>query len=152
LFQKRNHLSLLKAHHDRGVHNANVNEVHEEYKKQLGLNGKLATALTAVYGSMYFVYFLAFGSCIWMLVQYILGKNAFDPLPFALLLLIGNFVQLFGGPIIQVGQNLGSAHSELRAESDHYVTEESFKKLNEILTLLREENRSKNDEKAEKEI
>src|SRR5215813_5853655 len=111
----------------------NPNQVHEEFKARLGFNGKVAGVLTAIYGSMYFVYFLAAFMAGWMLLQTLLGKqNAFDPYPFLLLLFIGNLIQLLGGPIIQVGQNLSSAHSELRAEADYEVNKKSFTDVQDV--------------------
>ena len=68
---------------------------------------------------------------------------ALDPYPFAFLLFIGNLVQLLGGPIIQVGQNLASAHSELRAEADYEVNKKSFEHIEEMqkrLEKLEQEN------------
>ena len=115
----------------------NPNQVHEEFKARLGLNGKVAGVLTAIYGSMYFVYFLAVFMAGWMLLQMLLGKqDAFDPYPFLLLLFIGNLIQLLGGPIIQVGQNLSAAHSELRAEADYEVNKKSFSDILDVQTRL----------------
>src|SRR5579885_1074393 len=114
----------------------NPNQVHEEFKARLGFNGKVATIMTGVYGSMYFVYFLVLFMGGWMLWQSIEGKGAFDPYPFLLLLFIGNLIQLLGGPIIQVGQNLASAHSELRAEADYEVNKKSFVDLEQMQVRL----------------
>ena len=134
--RSQQHLRLLRARHQSGEHIANVNAVHAEYVQRLGLNGHIATVLTAVYGSMYFFYLLVFSCVAWIAIQEVLGARAFDPLPFALLLLVGNFVQLFGGPIIQVGQNLSTAHSELRAESDHHIHQQNAADITEIKAIL----------------
>jgi uncharacterized membrane protein len=114
----------------------NPNEVHEEFKAQQGFNGKVASALTGVYGSMWFVYLLSLFTAGWMLWQGLFSHKPFDPYPFAFLLFIGNLVQLLGGPIIQVGQNLQSAHSELRAEADYEVNKKSFTDIEEMQTRL----------------
>jgi uncharacterized membrane protein len=114
----------------------NVNELQEAHQRSLGLNGKVATLLTGLYGSMYFVYFLV-GFCGgWMLWQSLFSSKPFDPLPFIFLLFLGNFVQLLGGPIIQVGQNLQSRHSELRAEADYLTDTANADKLDEIIKRL----------------
>jgi uncharacterized membrane protein len=125
------HLDVFREHQNRAsasgqAHVPNPNEVHKEFKARLGLNGKVAGALTGIYGSMYFVYFLAVFIAGWMLWQSIMGQGGFGPYPFLLLLFIGNLIQLLGGPIIQVGQNLASAHSELRAEAAYEVHKKSF--------------------------
>jgi uncharacterized membrane protein len=110
----------------------NVNQVNDEFKVSLGFNGKVATVLTMVYGSMWFVYFLVTVTLGWILWQSFFDKHPFDPYPFAFLLFMGNLIQLIGGPIIQVGQNLASAHSELRAEADYHVNQASFERLEQI--------------------
>ena len=110
----------------------NPNEVHEEFKTRLGINGKIATILTGIYGSMWFVYFLCLFCAGWMLWQNFFFQKPFDPYPFAFLLFIGNLVQLLGCPIIQVGQNLSSAHSELRAEADYEVNKMNFTRIEEM--------------------
>ena len=114
----------------------NPNEVHEEFKTRLGMNGKIATILTGIYGSMWFVYLLSVFTAGWMFWQSFLYKKPFDPYPFAFLLFIGNLVQLLGGPIIQVGQNLSSAHSELRAEADYEVNKKNFENIEQMQTRL----------------
>jgi uncharacterized membrane protein len=123
------HAKLLQGKSPQAV---NVNQVDSEFKVSLGFNGKVATVLTSVYGSMWFVYFLVLATAGWMLWQGYVDKRPFDPYPFAFLLFIGNLIQLVGGPIIQVGQNLASAHSELRAEADYHVNKASFEQLEQI--------------------
>src|SRR5262245_61786678 len=118
--QSKKHLAIFReritgTEHPEAI---NPNQVHEEFKARLGFNGKVASVLTAIYGAMWFVYALVLFMGGWMLLQTLLGSRAWDPYPFLLLLFIGNLVQLLGGPIIQVGQNLSAAHSELRAEAD----------------------------------
>lgn len=134
------HLDVFREHQKRAEesgqgHLLNPNQVHEEFKARLGLNGKVAGVLTGIYGSMYFVYFLAVFMAGWMLLQSLLGKP-FDPYPFLLLLFIGNLIQLLGGPIIQVGQNLSAAHSELRAEADYEVNKKSFADILDVQSRL----------------
>jgi len=126
------HLRLFHAHKDEkgNAHSINVNDIHRESHQRF--NDKVAKVTTTIYGSMWFVYFLAAATFGWMLWQSYLTHKPFDPYPFAFLLFMGNLIQLLGGPIIQVGQNLSSAHSELRAESDFEVNKESFTKLETV--------------------
>jgi uncharacterized membrane protein len=137
----KSHLNVFREHQKRAAesgqsHILNPNEVHEEFKARLGFNGKVATIMTGVYGSMYFVYFLVCFMGGWMLWQGVISGKPFDPYPFLLLLFIGNLIQLLGGPIIQVGQNLSAAHSELRAEADYEVNKKSFTDIQEVQTRL----------------
>jgi uncharacterized membrane protein len=137
----KHHLQVFREHQQRAAesgqsHILNPNQVHEEFKARLGLNGKVATVMTGVYGSMYFVYFLICFMAGWMVWQSVIGHKAFDPYPFLLLLFIGNLIQLIGGPIIQVGQNLSSAHSELRAEADYEVNKKSFADILDVQSRL----------------
>lgn len=54
----------------------------------------------------------------------------FDPYPaFVLWLFISNMIQIFLMPLIMVGQNLESKHSEIRAETDYEVNLKAEKKL-----------------------
>jgi len=131
----KKHLDLLYRRHAGDLHHANVNLLHDEIKRST-LNNRIATMLTSAYGSIYFFYVLVFGCVVWIFLQEILGRQAFDPAPYALLLLVGNFVQLFGLPILQVGQNQVAAHGELLAESDYHVNEASFKELEHQRNLL----------------
>lgn len=131
---KKKHISVLKAHHKRGEHVVNVNEIHAEAKR--GINAKISSLLTGVYGSIWFVYFLLLATTGWMLLQSYLLKRPFDPYPFAFLLFLGNLIQLLGGPIIQVGQNSSMEHAELRAESDHHIHELNFNHLSEVSQRL----------------
>jgi uncharacterized membrane protein len=143
------HLDVFREHQKRAEasgqsHLLNPNQVHEAFKARLGLNGKVAGVLTGIYGSMYFVYFLILLMAGWMLWQGAIAGKPFDPFPFVFLLFIGNLIQLLGGPIIQVGQNLSAAHSELRAEADYEVNKKSFADILDVqarLEKLETENR-----------
>lgn len=65
------------------------------------------------------------------------GLKAFDPFPaFVAYLLISNVIQILLMPLIMVGQNLQSRHSELRAESDFEVNVRAEKEITEILLRL----------------
>ena len=65
------------------------------------------------------------------------GLKAFDPFPaFVAYLLISNVIQILLMPLIMVGQNLQSRHSELRAESDFEVNVRAEHEITEILLRL----------------
>jgi len=90
------------------------NEVHIHK----GFNKWLAILITNSVGNMWFFYFLALFMATWMLLSK-LGVLAFDPYPFALMLLIvGGIFQALAMVAIMVGQNVQSAASDARAETD----------------------------------
>jgi uncharacterized membrane protein len=66
--------------------------------------------------------------------------KAFDPFPaFVAYLLISNVIQILLMPLIMVGQNLQSRHSELRAESDFEVNVRAEVEIKEILLKLEQQ-------------
>ena len=121
------------------------NEVHIHK----GFNKWLAILITNSVGNMWFFYFLALFMATWMLLSK-LGVLAFDPYPFALMLLIvGGIFQALAMVGIMVGQNVQAAASDARAETDHEtldaihkLTAQSVQILegqNKILALLQEQ-------------
>ena len=65
----------------------------------------------------------------------------FDPYPaFVLWLFISNMIQIFLMPLIMVGQNLQSAHSELRAEEDFTINKKAETEIETILMHLENQN------------
>ena len=84
-------------------------------------------------------FFLIFGlTFIW------LGWNTlapahlrFDPFPaFVLWLFLSNMIQIFLMPLIMIGQNLQSKHSELRAEQDFLINKKAETEVETILEHL----------------
>jgi uncharacterized membrane protein len=84
---------------------------------------------------------------IWTIVW--LGWNSlapkdvrFDPYPaFVLWLFISNVIQIFLMPLIMVGQNLQSAHAEMRAEADFEVNTKAETEIETILMHLENQNK-----------
>jgi uncharacterized membrane protein len=113
----------------------NVNVVHSE---SLGLVERIAIWITDHVGSMGFFLIIFAWTMVW------LGWNAlapkpvrFDPFPaFVLWLFISNMIQIFLMPLIMVGQNLQSRHSEARAESDYEVNVKAEREIEAILMHL----------------
>jgi uncharacterized membrane protein len=113
----------------------NVNLVHAE---RLGAVDRLAIWITDHVGSMGFFLIIFVWTAAW------LGWNAlaprllrFDPFPaFVLWLFISNMIQIFLMPLIMVGQNLQSRHSEARAESDYEVNVKAEREIEAILIHL----------------
>jgi uncharacterized membrane protein len=117
----------------------NVNKRHREKLSSLD---KLALWITEHVGSMGFFIIIFCWTVLW------LGWNTlapasmrFDPFPaFVLWLFISNMVQIFLMPLIMVGQNLQSKHSEIRAEQDFNINKKAETEIETILKHLENQN------------
>lgn len=145
--QQKKHLRLLAEEQQKAEHPAEVNPL-QVHQQSLRLNDKIALLLTGVYGSMYFVYALVLFMAGWMVWQSITNDTAFDPFPFVFLLFLGNLIQLLGGPIIQVGQNLAGRKQEVKIEQDHTLSLQMFA----LLQDMREQLSQVQEELAWKEV
>lgn len=119
-----------------------IRNVNTQHKSSLSALDKLALWITDHVGSMNF-FFLIF---IWTITW--LGWNTlaptslrFDPFPaFVLWLFISNMIQIFLMPLIMIGQNLQSKHSEMRAEEDFIVNKKAESEVETILKHLENQN------------
>lgn len=119
-----------------------IRNVNTQHKSSLSALDKLALWITDHVGSMNF-FFLIF---IWTITW--LGWNTlaptslrFDPFPaFVLWLFISNMIQIFLMPLIMIGQNLQSKHSEMRAEEDFIVNKKAEYEVETILKHLENQN------------
>lgn len=129
-------LRLPRYRHDHPpVRNANV--IHEQ---QLSRLDKLALIITNKVGSMGFFLTILTWTMLWtgynLLASElpVLGWHAFDPFPaFVAYLLISNVIQILLMPLIMVGQNVQSRHSEIRAELDFEINQKAEQEI--MLTL-----------------
>jgi uncharacterized membrane protein len=120
------------------VRNANI--VH---KQNLSKLDKLALWITERVGSMGFFMLIFAWTALW------LGWNMFaptalrfDPYPaFVLWLFISNMIQIFLMPLIMIGQNLQSAHAEIRAEVDFEINKKAEKEIETILKHLEDQDK-----------
>lgn len=119
-----------------------IRNVNTQHKSSLSALDKLALWITDHVGSMNF-FFLIF---IWTITW--LGWNTlaptslrFDPFPaFVLWLFISNMIQIFLMPLIMIGQNIQSKHSEMRAEEDFIVNKKAEYEVETILKHLENQN------------
>jgi len=119
-----------------------VNNVNKKHKDNLTPINRVALWITDRVGSMGFFMIIFIWTAIW------LGWNSlapvsmkFDPYPaFVLWLFISNLIQIFLMPLIMVGQNLQSAHSELRAEEDFAINKKAENEIETILMHLENQN------------
>lgn len=110
--------------------------VNEKVQGTLGFQDRIALFVTTALGTMWAVYGFGIIMLAWIIWQFVLHEQAFDPYPFAFLLFLGNIVQLLLMPLIMVGQNVQSKHSELRAEESYKTTTSSFHDIEHVMAHL----------------
>jgi uncharacterized membrane protein len=103
---------------------------------------KLALWITNKVGSMGFFVLIFIWTTSWLLWNIIAPqKLRFDPFPaFVLWLFLSNLIQLFLMPLIMIGQNLQSHHSDVRAETDLKINELADIENETILMHLENQN------------
>ncbi len=116
----------------------NVNQMQKERLSPLD---RLAVAITNKVGSMGFFLIIFSWTVLWCGYNILatevprLHLKSFDPFPaFVAYLLISNVIQILLMPLIMVGQNLQSRHSEARAELDFETNQKAEK---EVMVVLR---------------
>lgn len=121
----------------RSAKNVNV-----QHKEGLTPVERIALWITEHVGTMGFFIIIFIWTVIW------LGWNTlapasfrFDPFPaFVLWLFMSNMIQIFLMPLIMIGQNLQSKHSELRAEEDYSINIKAETEIETILMHLENQN------------
>lgn len=119
-----------------------VRNVNARHKERMTKINKLALWITENVGSMGF-FGLIFCWTVGWLGWNTLAPNQmrFDPYPaFVLWLFISNMIQIFLMPLIMVGQNLQSRHSEIRAEEDFAINKKSESEIEAVLKHLENQN------------
>ena len=122
---------LRKAHEP--IHNVNV-----RHRENLTKLEKLALFITRRVGTMGFFLIILGWSILWLSWN-VLGplEFRFDPFPgFVLWIFISNIIQLHLLPLIMIGQNIQSRHSEYRAEMEFRTSVKSEKEIETILMHL----------------
>lgn len=117
-------------------------DVNQHHRKKLSKLDKLALWITLHVGSMGF-FIIIFGWTLTWLGWNTLApvKLRFDPFPaFVFWLFISNMIQIFLMPLIMIGQNLQSRHSELRAEQDFAINKKAETEIETILMHLENQN------------
>jgi uncharacterized membrane protein len=117
----------------------NINKNHRQKLKRMD---KAALWITEHVGSMGFFMIILGWTIIWLAWNTLApAQLRFDPYPaFVLWLFISNMVQIFLMPLIMVGQNLQSRHSELRAEQDFLINKKAETEIETILMHLENQN------------
>lgn len=116
----------------------------EQYKVEKKVSGmeRLALWITERVGSMGFFLIIFFWTVIWLSWNTLAPSSLrFDPFPaFVLWLFISNMIQIFLMPLIMVGQNLQSMHSETRAQEDFEINKKAETEIETILMHLENQN------------
>ncbi|MBI3502720.1 MAG: DUF1003 domain-containing protein [Bacteroidetes bacterium] len=130
-------LSELKRIHKK-IRNVNI-----EHKDKLSKLDKLALWITDHVGSMGFFIIILIWTFVWLTWNmFAPAAMRFDPYPaFVLWLFMSNMIQIFLMPLIMVGQNLQSRHSEARAEADFEVNTKAEHEIETILLHLENQNK-----------
>jgi uncharacterized membrane protein len=115
-----------------------VNNVNAQVSASFSPMERIALFITERVGSFGFFLLIAAWSAIWLLWNTHAPKPLrFDPAPaFVIWLFISNLIQLSLLPLIMVGQNLLSRHSELRSEEDFRINQKGEKEAQAILLHL----------------
>jgi uncharacterized membrane protein len=115
-----------------------IRNVNIEVKQHLSKLNKLALWITAHVGSMGFFFIIFIWTASWLSWNMFAPATLrFDPYPaFVLWLFISNMIQIFLMPLIMIGQNLQSAHAEIRAEVDFEINKKAEKEIETILLHL----------------
>ncbi len=119
-----------------------VKNLHQHHKEKLSQINKLALWITTHVGSMGFFFLIFCWTATWLSWNTLAPVQLrFDPFPaFVLWLFISNMIQIFLMPLIMVGQNLQSKHSELRAEQDFLINKKAEAEIETILMHLENQN------------
>ena len=116
--------------------------VNVQHKAKLSKIDKIAIWITQHVGSMGFFLIIFAWTFIWLTWNTLAPVNLrFDPFPaFVLWLFISNMIQIFLMPLIMIGQNIQSRHSELLAEQDFAINKKAEVEIETILLHLENQN------------
>jgi uncharacterized membrane protein len=130
------HHHRVLFHHEPHQHQPrNINALHAAERQ--GVNDRIAVAITKGFGSMTALYILIIWMFGWMaLATAGIWLFAKDSYPFPFLLFCSNLVQLWALPAIMVGQNVLNRKTELQADEDFRINQESFRDIEQIMQHL----------------
>jgi uncharacterized membrane protein len=119
-----------------------IDNINHQHREKLSSINKLAVWITNRVGSMGFFFIIFIWTTTWLSWNTLAPTNIrFDPYPaFVLWLFISNMIQIFLMPLIMVGQNLQSRHSEMRAEQDFNINKKAETEIETILMHLENQN------------
>jgi uncharacterized membrane protein len=115
-----------------------VSNVNAQVSASFSPMERVALFITERVGSFGFFLLIACWSMVWLMWNTLAPRSVrFDPAPaFVMWLFISNLIQLSLLPLIMVGQNLLSRHSELRSEEDFRINQKAEQEARAILLHL----------------
>ena len=113
------------------------------FKEKLTPLETFAVWITKNVGSIGFFFIIIGWTALWFLWNTAAPANLkFDPFPaFVLWLFISNVIQLFLLPLLLIGQNFQSKHTDIRAEIDFEVNLKAEREIEAILLHLEQQQR-----------
>lgn len=119
-----------------------IRNVNVHHREKLTTINKVAIWITNHVGSMGFFMIIFCWTLIWLSWNTLAPQNLrFDPFPaFVLWLFFSNMIQIFLMPLIMIGQNIQSKHSELRAEEDFSINKKAEAEIETILMHMENQN------------
>lgn len=134
---------MIKSLEDHRNSRKPIKNVNHEHRQKLSKLDKLALWITNHVGTMGFFLIIFTWTSIWLGWNSLAPKSlCFDPYPaFVLWLFISNMVQIFLMPLIMIGQNLQSSHSEARADADFEINVKAEQEIEMILGHLEDQNK-----------
>lgn len=105
------------------IHQLTMTEVSKnsdrEEKRTFGQ--RAADAVARFAGSWAFIFSFIAGMAVWMVLNALLGRHAFDAYPFILLNLVLSCIAAVQAPLIMMSQNRQEAKDRARAENDYKI-------------------------------
>lgn len=106
------------------------------------LGQRIADKVASFGGSWKFIILFAMIIIVWISINILFVKKAFDPFPFILLNLVLSCLAALQAPVIMMSQNRQEQKDRLRADNDYLInlkSEIEIRNLHEKLNLLMEE-------------
>ena len=108
--------------------------------KDMNFGAKLSDDIAKFAGSWKFIIIFTSFLILWMIVNVVLAKSAFDPYPFILLNLALSCVAALQAPVIMMSQNRQEEKDRIRSENDYeinlkseYIIEDLHVKMDTII-------------------
>lgn len=128
---------------DQSEQQIKIRNVNVEHKESLKPLDRMALWVADKVGSVAFFAIIFLWTSSWMCWNIFAPSNLkFDPSPtFNTWLFFSNLIQIFLMPLIMIGQNLQSKHSEARAEADFEINTKAEMEIRKVLEHLENQNR-----------
>ena len=135
---KHNVKSFEELHKTR----SEITDANKDHEEGLSKLDKIAVWITDHVGTMGFFILIFVWTVSWLTWNSLAPvAMRFDPFPaFVLWLFISNMVQIFLMPLLMIGQNLQSKHSETRAENHYEVSVKTEEEIDTIIKHLENQN------------